>query len=276
MPIRVVIDEQELDAIPEGIRAEYKKDDDGRFYLEAEGIDDHPHVQGLRKTLKKFRDVEPNADRLKARLERLAPWESFGDDNPSEVRERLRKLEELEASGDGKEDEVKAKLEALYEKRLDAARKEERERYEKLEGDYNRVLAERKREVKERDLARALDEIGVLKEGMPGALARLKEMGAQVEEAEDGTFRTVFETEIDKLSAADFVKKWATTEEAKFYLPASGNNGSGMRGGTGGGSRYHKNPFAADSKNLTEQARLFRDNPALAKQMAADAGVKIG
>ncbi len=42
-----------------------------------------------------------------------------------------------------------------------------------------------------------------------------------------------------------------------------------------GGKPPVSNPFKKDSLNLTEQGKLLRDNPALARQMAAEAGVKI-
>lgn len=43
----------------------------------------------------------------------------------------------------------------------------------------------------------------------------------------------------------------------------------------GGGNPPAKNPFAKDTWNMTEQGKLFRDNPEQARQMAAAAGVKL-
>jgi len=43
----------------------------------------------------------------------------------------------------------------------------------------------------------------------------------------------------------------------------------------GGGTPPAKNPFAKDSFNLTEQGRLWKENPAQAKALAAVAGVTI-
>lgn len=42
-----------------------------------------------------------------------------------------------------------------------------------------------------------------------------------------------------------------------------------------GGNNPQKNPFAKDTFNLTEQGRLFRENPEQARAMAAAAGMKI-
>ena len=36
-----------------------------------------------------------------------------------------------------------------------------------------------------------------------------------------------------------------------------------------------KNPFAKETRNIVEQTRLFRENPTKARQLAAEAGVKI-
>ncbi len=43
----------------------------------------------------------------------------------------------------------------------------------------------------------------------------------------------------------------------------------------GGGNPPANNPFAKDTWNLTEQGKLFRENPAQARQMAQAAGVKL-
>ena len=43
----------------------------------------------------------------------------------------------------------------------------------------------------------------------------------------------------------------------------------------GGGGYSGKNPFAKDSFNLTEQGKLFKENPAQAKELAASAGITI-
>lgn len=53
---------------------------------------------------------------------------------------------------------------------------------------------------------------------------------------------------------------------------------SGTGGGynpAGGGAPTVKNPFAKDTWNMTEQGKLFRENPEQARQLAAAAGVKL-
>ena len=51
--------------------------------------------------------------------------------------------------------------------------------------------------------------------------------------------------------------------------------GAGGYDPAGGGKPPVNNPFAKETYNLTEQGRLFKQNPEQARQMAATAGVKL-
>lgn len=51
--------------------------------------------------------------------------------------------------------------------------------------------------------------------------------------------------------------------------------GTGGYNPAGGGKPPVNNPFAKETYNLTEQGRLFKQNPEQARQMAAAAGVKL-
>ncbi|NET72102.1 MAG: hypothetical protein F6K62_14545 [Sphaerospermopsis sp. SIO1G2] len=54
------------------------------------------------------------------------------------------------------------------------------------------------------------------------------------------------------------------------------NVGGGAHGGVGGSNRFATNPWNPENKNVTEQGRIYRENPELAKKMAAQFGQKIG
>jgi uncharacterized protein YaiE (UPF0345 family) len=74
---------------------------------------------------------------------------------------------------------------------------------------------------------------------------------------------------------ADFVGEWSKSDTGKAFV-INGNSGGGSNGGgNGGGGGGDKNPFKAGSINLTEQGRLLRSDPTRAKQLAAEAGVKL-
>ena len=62
--------------------------------------------------------------------------------------------------------------------------------------------------------------------------------------------------------------------DKKTLLKGSGASGSGAGAGdgSGGGGTGDTNPWASDSFNLTEQGRILREDPALAKRLAGEAG----
>lgn len=74
---------------------------------------------------------------------------------------------------------------------------------------------------------------------------------------------------------ADFVGEWSKTDTGKAFV-LNGNSGGGANGsGNGSGEGGEKNPWKAGSINLTEQGRLFRADPAKARRLASEAGVKL-
>lgn len=64
----------------------------------------------------------------------------------------------------------------------------------------------------------------------------------------------------------------AIKESKGFLFKETQGQGYAPAGGSGAGAA---NPFAKDTFNLTEQGRLFRENPAQAKELAAAAGASI-
>ena len=84
---------------------------------------------------------------------------------------------------------------------------------------------------------------------------------------------------IEKFTFDDSGKPTGLTEALKPYKEDKAmahlfkqTPGYDPNAGGGGGKT---NPFAKDTFNLTEQGRLFRENPAQAKTLAAAAGVTI-
>jgi len=64
------------------------------------------------------------------------------------------------------------------------------------------------------------------------------------------------------------------TKERPHLLKSAGAGGSGYRGGqSANGEAKTKNPWAKESRNITEQIALMRDDPARAEQLKAAAGV---
>jgi hypothetical protein len=104
MALKAVLDS--LDSVPEAHRELYKKHDDGKFRLDAEGVEFEENVRGLKSALEKERDEKKTASQKYKELQ-----EQLGDLDPAKAREALKKLQEIEDKkliDSGKIDEVVA------------------------------------------------------------------------------------------------------------------------------------------------------------------------
>lgn len=274
MPVRAIVPKEEIDSLDEALKALYKEDKDV-FVLDLDAtVDDHPRVKGLKATLGRYREIAPDAKGLKAKIdeaERIR--QSFDGLDPEEMRAALTRLQEIE---DGTQDKD-------VEKRLEATRLDLEKKHGKVLGEKDKAITERDQKILSMDafirkllidngLDAAIEEIEVLPEYKKAVKALLKEYGPKVVD-EDGEYTSIYSTDLGDISLKDFVKKWATEDEAAPYLKPSGNRGTGARDSAGGGAR--KNPWAAGQENLTEQGRMLKENPTLARTLAAAAGKKI-
>lgn len=124
MPLKAVVGS--LDSLDEALRDFYRKADDGRFYLDVEGVDDMPAVVGLKQKASTLLDEKKQLDqRLKA----------FGDLTPEKV-EELR--EAAKKAGGDRVAELEAKLTQASEnaQREIAAAKEAAEAERKASREY--------------------------------------------------------------------------------------------------------------------------------------------
>jgi hypothetical protein len=76
---------------------------------------------------------------------------------------------------------------------------------------------------------------------------------------------------------ADFVAEWSKSDTGKaFVLNGSGGGGANGSGGGNNGGGGDGNPFKSGASfNRTEQGRLLKADPAKARRLAAEAGVKL-
>lgn len=118
-------------------------------------------------------------------------------------------------------------------------------------------------------LAKALAEAGVTDPKLQRAAAALLRAENSIEVVVEGEARTA---KVGDKALAEFVKGWAQGDDGKTFVAAPANSGGGATGGTGGGA---VNPWAPDSRNMTEQGRMYKENPTQAKAMAAQHGVTL-
>lgn len=86
-------------------------------------------------------------------------------------------------------------------------------------------------------------------------------LSSKIEVTDEGVFMT------DGVSLDDGIAQFAN--EKPHLLEAEGQGGSGYQGGNGDGQ---KNPWAKETRNLTEQARIKKENPQLAERLKSQAG----
>lgn len=82
--------------------------------------------------------------------------------------------------------------------------------------------------------------------------------------SDDGTVAGLDEQITPLKQSKPFLFKDGKPKGGAGYEPAGGNGGNKV------------NPFKKETFNMTEQGRLFKENPALAKSLAQEAGVSIG
>lgn len=256
---------ESLDEVPESLRALYAQAGEaGPYRLRVRGVEFPEEVEGLKSALKKERDRNRAlSDQLRA-----IPKDFDGDlwKQLLELRDRV----EAGAGHDGGGGAPPAdKFEAVrkrIEDRFQAQVKEKEDRIGQLNGFVRGLLVDQA-------LSDALAKAGVLPQYREAVKALLERRG-RPEVAEDAieVFRAVVQTDTGELSISDWVEDWARTEEAAVYLPATnkGGGGSPPAGPPGGG---RTNPWARDAFNLTEQGRITRENPELARRLRASAAV---
>jgi len=289
MPLKAVVTNDEYDGLDEARQADYKAAQGGESWiLDVEGVDDHPTVKGLAATLRKYKEISPSATTLKKTLTELEALKSVWVDehgqalDPDITRDALKKLAELE-SGDGKVD---------VEARIKAAQAVVEKRFEKILNDRateNQALLEQvggrdayiESLIVKREIDEGLKHIGVIEDLRPGARALIMmDHGPKVERTVDEetgkvNYAGVIKTDVGEVSIPDFFARWATENAAQSFLPPSGNQGTGSFTADGVGTKRRINPWMKDTFNLTEQGRITKENPTLAKTLASAAGVKL-
>lgn len=268
MALKVAV--EKLDDVPEGMREHYTEVD-GKFVLGVEGAEALPAMKGLRDENAKRRISEK-----KATTDLAVYTTAFGVRKPDEILAILDRVPELEAAAAGKIDETK--INGMVETRLGA----------KL-GPVQRDLAAAKTALAERDQVIAgyqtKERTRAVHDSVRDAISKSK--GFQPSATEDALIlaERMFEVNDEgKVVTKDGVgvtpgvdaTVWLTDLQAKrahWWGQTSGGGAGGSGGGGGGGG---VNPWKGDSWNMTEQGKIYKDNPTRATQMAAAAGTTIG
>lgn len=288
MALKVIVTSEEYAALDEAVQALYKegasKELKGSYVLDISGVDTHPEVIGLKKTLAKYRDLgDPDAAK-RSLATATSLQEAIGELDAEGVKAALLRLKELEEM-DPKERTKKQQDE--IERITEGLKKAHEKELKKIQDEVANLATQ----VSERDsfieglvidnaLESGMTKIKVLDHFRPAVKALLRSRKPKViREEENGevNYKGIFMTDLGETDILTFVEKWGKDDEAEPFLPPSGNTGSGGKTTGDGGTRLHKgnNPFKKETFNLTEQGKIKRDNPQLARQLAAAAGVSL-
>ena len=227
MALEMVVDS--LESVPEAVRGEYAKGEDGKFHLSVNGGED---VSGLKSALQKERE---QVKELKAKA---AAYEGIDPAKATEALEKLRQIEEKELIAKGEVDKVVENRTKLMQQDHAEQVKKLTERAEKAEADAAKASERLASVVIERDVSEAVNLVGQpRKNALLDILHRarqtwrLDEDGKPVATNPDGT--TIYGKDG---KAPISMKEWAETllESAPHLFEES--KGGGARGSVMGGN----------------------------------------
>jgi hypothetical protein len=234
---------------------------DGAFCLDAEGATDKTKVDEFRAT--------NNA--LKKELEDLnARFDGIDPDEVRRLAEEKRKLE-LEAQGHKPEEIEKIVVERVkglkadWDKQLSAVTSERDSlttRLTAIQIDQGVITTATKRGLRPTaipDITARARTVFKLVNGVPRAF---EPDGQTVRYGKDG---------VTPMTLEEWVDAQVSDAPHLFESNAGGGATGNGSGGTGGSSRSVKNPFRKESWNLTEQMKLQKTDPQLAKRLKAAA-----
>jgi hypothetical protein len=265
MALKAIV--ESLEDLDSAFHDHYRKDDKlGKYVLDILELDGLPRVRSLKDEAAQARIA--NKD-IKTKL---TTYESLGD--LSEIQARLDKYPELEAAANGKLDD--AKINDIVEGRL-KSKLAPVEREKMTLAQQNAELISRVQGFETQQVQRTIAD------NVRTATSKLKVVDSAVEDITLLAERVFTIDESGAVVTKDNVgvtpgispEVWLSEMQAKrphWWGPSAGGGAPGNRGG--GGSTT--NPWSKDGWNMTEQARIYTENPTRADQLAKSAGTKIG
>jgi DNA-binding transcriptional MerR regulator len=254
--LRLKFTKAEWEGLEEGLQKFYEEKD-GEYVLAVEGLED---TAGLKSALQKERaDREKFAKQVKA-------WETLGK-SPEEISELLTKLGEEEAKKAEKAGEwEKLKAQILESHKKEMGKKDEE--IAKMRQSLESYLVD----------ASATAAIAELK-GVPQLLLPHVKTSVKVVENEgryvvqivDAAGTPRVNSKGEPLTIKELVEEMRLSEVFGRAFEPTGTSGGGASGGKPSNSAGIKNPWKKETFNLTEQGRIYRENPKLAEQLEKEA-----
>lgn len=137
---------------------------------------------------------------------------------------------------------------------------------EKLNASEQKATTERTKRIESTKLNKALAALQSGKAINPAEIAKI--VLANIQAKDDDSL--IYKDGDKELSIEDGVKAYLTANP--WAVSNTQKSGAGSYCGTGG---VNKNPFAKDTWNMTEQGRMFKEDPERAKSLASEIGMEI-
>lgn len=215
-------------------------------------------LEELKKQLEEGKLTQEQFDEM-ARILDLEPNPDPGPEpqpEPDDIEGRIQKAIDRATNKLGNENKaLREKLEKLKKTKLSAEEIAEEERREK-----ETALAEREAAVRA-----AENRMFALKQIKKIGLDSGDETAIQIVDLVMGEDEEAISENVSALKK--LVDSLVATEVDKAFKSTGRVPGKGKSGGT------QNNPFSKDTYNLTEQMRLLQENPELAEQLKAEAGI---
>ena len=258
--------------IPETLKQEYKEKD-GKWYLDLDdSIRIHTTIAPLQNTLTTLKaekaTLSSKVNTLTAKIQGLPD-----DFDPAKYQDIVTELEAL------KKDPNRDKN---TEEKLQQAREQYEQRIRNIEASSVTKLAEKDAEIAKRDgvitklvvddgLTKSLVDVGVGKEFLKASGAMLKSSVKVVVNEDTGEYSPVVETDLGEVPLTQFVENWSKSDEGKPFIK---NPAGGGAGGSGDKSKGNEiNPWKAESRNLTEQGKILKEDRVKAERLMKAAGI---
>lgn len=269
MPIKALL--SSLDDVDEALRPLYVEQDiaGAKFHvLQIDGIDSHPTVRGLKTASEARRTkiiaLETKVADLEVRVDGLP--EDFDADAYTALKAK---------ADSGTKPVDPAETERLIADRVAKATKKANDEKVAAEAERDTIKAQRDNLVRDAVVNEQLDKAGV-SPMYRKAVRALLVPDCEVIEDESGSLSVIVrDKKLDtRVPAADFIRSWAESDEGKHYVAPIDNSGGGAGGDGGQKAGVRNNPWKSDAFNMTEQHRIATSDPAMAKRLKAEAGIK--
>lgn len=270
MKLKIKLDEAPGDDIKD-----FYVEKDGVWYLDVDGVTDHPQVSGLKSSLEKERkeakDQKKRADEAEAKITALP------SDFSAEEWDRLKALDGIdpndpEAAKKRKEQQDKrlADQRAAYDQQIATLKTTKDTEIATLKSENESLKLARAKDKAMIELDKALDSANIDPKFRP--TVRRYHLDQIQHEYEGENIRLFVKTDLGDTEISSYIDTWSKGDEGKVYvtIPTGPDPKGGNTGPVNGA-----NPFSKANWNKTEQAAL-RNNPTVMNRLAQAAGFKDG